>query len=166
MGLYQFKCEQWLPATPEEIWDFVATPRNLARITPPGMGFHILTPDLPARMYSGMIIAYRVSPLPGYTTQWVTKISEIDEGRYFVDEQISGPYRFWHHEHLLEARNGGVLMTDRVSYIPPMGPLGDLAQRWMIGSRLQTIFGYRKVAMEELFGPAARPAPAPPSPSA
>ena len=151
MGLYQIYEKQWLPASAETLWDFVATPRNLARITPPRMGFQIQTPDLPPVMHSGMIIAYRVRPLPGWTTTWVTRISEIIPGEYFVDEQILGPYRFWHHEHRLTPGDGGTWMEDRVSYIPPLGILGDLAQHLLIRGQLQEIFEYRKKAMEALF---------------
>jgi len=151
MGLYQIYEKQWLPASAETLWDFVATPRNLARITPPRMGFQIQTPDLPSVMHSGMIIAYRVRPLPGWTTTWVTRISEIIPGEYFVDEQILGPYRFWHHEHRLTPGDGGTWMEDRVSYIPPMGILGDLAQHLLIRGQLHEIFEYRKKAMKVLF---------------
>jgi ligand-binding SRPBCC domain-containing protein len=151
MGLYQIYEKQWLPASSETLWDFVATPRNLARITPPRMGFEILTPDLPPVMHSGMIIAYRVRPLPGWSTTWVTRISEIIPGEYFVDEQILGPYRFWHHEHRLTPGDGGTWMEDRVSYIPPLGILGDLAQHLLIRGQLREIFEYRKKAMEALF---------------
>lgn len=148
MGFYQFRREQVFPCKPEILWDFISSPANLAKITPPGMGFDIITQPLPEKMYAGLIIAYRVKPFPGYTTTWVTEITQVAEGQYFVDEQRIGPYTLWHHEHILEPNGEGTLMRDIVSYKPPFGLLGDLTNYFFIRSKLQSIFNYRKSAME------------------
>lgn len=62
-----------------------------------------------------MIIAYKVSPILGIKTTWVTEITHFAEKEYFVDEQRAGPYAIWHHQHHIEAIPGGVLMKDIVS---------------------------------------------------
>jgi ligand-binding SRPBCC domain-containing protein len=41
MGIYQLKTEQLIPSTLEKVWDFISSPKNLAKITPPYMGFQI-----------------------------------------------------------------------------------------------------------------------------
>ena len=152
MALFQLHYTQKLPAPVAEIWDFIATPRNLQKITPPYMGFDIRTPDIPQRMYEGLIIAYTVKPLMNLPMTWVTEITHIEEGVYFVDEQREGPYALWHHEHWVKEIPGGTLMTDLVSYIPPMGGLGKLVQPFLIKPRLEEIFEYRRVALEKIFG--------------
>jgi ligand-binding SRPBCC domain-containing protein len=151
MGFYQFKQEQYFGCGPEKLWDFISSPANLGRITPPGMGFEIISGPLPEKMHAGMMIAYRVRPLPGYTTTWVTEITQVAENRYFVDEQRSGPYALWHHEHILEPSGSGTLMRDVISYKPPFGLLGDVANRLLIRPRLGQIFDYRRKVMEGLF---------------
>ncbi len=116
------------------------------------MGFDIATTDLPKKMYPGMIISYKVSPLLGIKTTWVTEITHVKEGEYFVDEQRVGPYAMWHHEHFISPIDGGILMKDIVSYKPPFGFLGSIANSLIIKKKLNEIFDFRTRAVEELFG--------------
>jgi ligand-binding SRPBCC domain-containing protein len=152
MGFYQLKTKQLIPAPLDDVWDFISSPKNLKEITPDHMGFDILTPDLPEKMYPGMIIAYKVSPLLGIKMTWVTEITHVQDKEYFVDEQRVGPYALWHHEHQVKPVEGGVLMSDIVSYKPPMGFLGSLANTLMIKRQLKQIFDYREHAINNIFG--------------
>ena len=121
MAFYQFYKKQKVNATIDEIWNFISSPENLKEITPDHMGFDITSKNLPKKMYAGMIISYKVSPLFGIKTNWVTEITQVRDKEYFVDEQRVGPYSIWHHQHHIEAIENGVLMTDIVSYKPPLG---------------------------------------------
>lgn len=152
MGFYQLYTTQKIPADIDTVWDFISSPANLKKITPPHMGFNIITPGLPEKMYPGMIIAYKVTPLLGIKMTWVTEITQVQEREYFVDEQRVGPYAMWHHEHKLTPVEGGVLMTDTVSYKPPMSFLGSLANALFIKRQLKSIFDYREKAIVDLFG--------------
>ena len=152
MAFYQLISRQKIPATIDEVWDFVSSPANLKRITPAYMGFDIITPGLPEKMYPGMIIAYRVSPVGGLKMTWVTEITHVRDKSYFVDEQRVGPYKMWHHEHMIEAIEGGVLMTDIVSYKPPLGMIGSLVNSVLIRGQLKSIFKFREKAVTEIFG--------------
>jgi ligand-binding SRPBCC domain-containing protein len=116
------------------------------------MGFDIKSGLLTPKMYPGMIIIYKVSPVFGIKMTWVTEITHIREKEYFVDEQRIGPYAIWHHEHKLESIEGGVLMTDIVSYKPPFGFLGSIANSILIKKQLQNIFDYRNKAIGKIFG--------------
>ena len=115
------------------------------------MNFEILEKDLPVEIYAGMIIRYLVSPLPGYRTSWVTEITHVEEGKFFVDEQRHGPYSIWHHEHHLSIQADGVLMTDIITYKPPFGFLGAIANAVLIKSKINSIFKHRKKVLEEIF---------------
>jgi len=152
MGLYQFKQAMKINASVDEVWDFISSPRNLKEITPDYLGFDITIDDLPEKMYPGMIISYIVKPVMGIKTVWVTEITHVKDKEYFVDEQRIGPYSMWHHEHFIKPINGGVLMTDIVSYKPPLGFIGKIANRLMIKGKLNDIFSYRKQAIELRFG--------------
>lgn len=144
MGFYQFKQEQLLKASVSEVWDFISSPENLKEITPASMGFEITSGEVPEKMYPGMIVSYRVRPVLNIPTKWVTEITQVEEGKFFVDEQREGPYRMWHHQHILEEVEGDVLMKDIVSYVPPFGYLGVLANALFIGRKLEKVFAFRR----------------------
>lgn len=152
MSIYQLKQQQKVPTTLAKAWDFISSPRNLKRITPDYMGFEIITDDLPEKMYPGMIIAYKVSPVLGIKMTWVTEITHVEDQVFFVDEQRAGPYTIWHHEHKLEVIDGGVLMTDIVTYKPPLGILGRIANGIFIRKQIKEIFAYRDKAVIDIFG--------------
>lgn len=152
MGFYQLHKTQKIPVTIDEVWDFISSPTNLKKITPEYMGFNITSKLISEKMYPGMIISYKVSPVLGIKMTWVTEITQVKEKEYFVDEQRVGPYSMWHHEHKIEPVEGGVLMTDIVSYKPPFGFLGSIANSILIKKQLKEIFDFRTVAMEKRFG--------------
>jgi len=152
MGFYQLHKTQKVPATINEVWNFISAPANLKKITPEYMGFDITSEMLSEKMYPGMIITYRVSPVLGIKMNWVTEITHVKEKEYFVDEQRSGPYSIWHHEHKIEPVEGGVLMTDIVSYKPPFGILGSVANAIFIKKQLEEIFEFRRKVLIEIFG--------------
>jgi len=152
MAFYQFIQEQKIPATIDEIWDFISSPANLKVITPDYMGFEITSKGTTEKMYPGMIISYMVSPLFGIKTPWVTEITHVMDKSYFVDEQRMGPYNMWHHQHFIEPIENGVLMKDIVSYIPPFGFIGRIANSLIIKNKLEEIFAYRTKAVVERFG--------------
>ena len=103
-------------------------------------------------MYPGMIISYRVSPFWGIKLKWVTEITHIKEMEYFIDEQRIGPYAMWHHQHKIEKIEDGVLMSDIVSYQPPLKFLGAIANKFIIEKQLNEIFDFRRKALEKVFG--------------
>lgn len=152
MAFYQFKKQQKINTSIDEVWNFISSPANLKEITPDYMGFDIISEDLPEKMYAGMIISYMVSPILGIKTNWVTEITQIRDKEYFIDEQRVGPYALWHHQHIIEPIKNGVLMTDIVSYQPPLGILGAIANSFIIRNKLKEIFDYRTKAVNERFG--------------
>ena len=153
MGMYKIEREQFLPIPLQEAWDFFSSPSNLAKITPTSLGF-VVHGNVPERMYPGLFIQYTVSPLLGIPMRWVTEITHVREGEYFVDEQRVGPYSIWHHEHLFTAVEGGVLMRDVVHYKVPLGILGQLVHPLIVRPKLEQIFSFRWEANERMFGKA------------
>ncbi|MDT8394033.1 MAG: SRPBCC family protein [Bacteroidales bacterium] len=152
MAIYQIRTEQKIPAGIDTVWDFISSPANLSKITPEHMGFDIISGNLPEKMYPGMIITYKVSPFSGIRMTWVTEITHVKEKEYFVDEQRVGPYAMWHHEHKIEPIEGGVLMSDIVTYRPPFGFLGAIANGIFIRKQLDDIFKFREQAVLRIFG--------------
>ncbi|WP_165749628.1 SRPBCC family protein [Cellulophaga sp. Z1A5H] len=151
MRLYRLHSKQQLPIAKEKAWSFLSDPANLKVITPEAMGFEILS-GADKEMYAGQIIQYNVSPIAGIKTRWVTEITHVDQGNYFVDEQRFGPYALWHHKHFIHPTENGVVMEDIIDYKIPFGLLGQFALGLFIKKQLATIFKYREEKLIELFG--------------
>ncbi|MBT3542984.1 SRPBCC family protein [Flavobacteriaceae bacterium] len=151
MKLYRLETVQNLPISQKEAWDFLSDPKNLKRITPEYMGFEILS-GASDKMYAGQIIQYIVTPVMSIPTKWVTEITHVDEGKYFVDEQRFGPYALWHHKHFIKPIHKGVEMIDIIDYKIPFGILGQLVHPIIVAPKLKEIFEFRKHALNEMFG--------------
>ncbi len=151
MKIYRLESKQNLPISKKEAWEFLSSPKNLKTITPEYMSFDILSgADRP--MFAGQIIQYIVTPLLGIKTKWVTEITHVEEGEYFVDEQRFGPYALWHHKHFIKEIPGGVEMEDIIDYKVPMGILGQLVHPFIVKPKLDEIFEHRRKKLIEIFG--------------
>lgn len=148
--MYQYISKQELPITMEKAWEFLSDPKNLKRITPDYMGFDILS-GADRSMFPGQIIQYRLTPILGIPLRWITEITHVQEGTYFVDEQRFGPYTFWHHKHFIHQTANGIMMEDIVDYKLPLGPLGWIAHTLFVRSKVKQIFDYREKALNEIF---------------
>ncbi len=151
MKIYEIHSTQKLPISKKEAWDFLSNPRNLQEIMPADMGFKILS-GADRKMFTGQILQYKVTPLPLFSTKWVTEITHVEELSYFVDIQLSGPYKMWHHKHFIKEIEGGVEVEDLVHYVVPFGWLGQLLHPIIIQPKLNQIFEARTKKMTELFG--------------
>ena len=150
-NFFRLDATQQLPIEVDAAWAFFSNPRNLEEITPPELHL-VVENELPERMHAGALIYYRVRPLLGIPFHWVTEITHVEEGRFFVDEQRFGPYRFWHHQHRFLPIEGGVEMRDVVHYKLPFGPLSFLADSFVVSRQLERIFSYREEALARRFG--------------
>ena len=138
--------EQRLPGAPEEVFPFFADAHNLEAITPPFLGFRVVTPR-PIEMRVGALIEYRLK-LHGLPVSWLTRIEEWTPGERFVDAQLAGPYGLWHHTHEFAADGDGVtVMRDTVRYALPYWPLGEVARRLFVARDLEAIFDHRTKAV-------------------
>ncbi|MBT5438199.1 SRPBCC family protein [Crocinitomicaceae bacterium] len=146
--MYQLKRTQFIKTDLKTAWDFFSSPGNLKKITPEYMGFDVKT-DLPDKMYEGLMIEYTVKPLLGIPMNWITEIKTVKELEFFVDEQRKGPYKIWHHEHHFKEVDGGVEMTDIVSYELPLGILGRIMHPFVVQKKLEEIFDFRFKAVEQ-----------------
>lgn len=152
MKIYQLKTVQNLPIGIEEAWKFFSNPNNLSVITPEWLNFKIKS-KLPEKMYSGMIIGYKVHPVLGIPLNWVTEITHVQEPFYFVDEQRFGPYKFWHHQHHFKESENGIEMTDIVSYAFPFDPFARLINSILVVKKVIEIFKFREKKLAEMFPP-------------
>lgn len=141
MKVHLLEREQLLTHPVDRVFSFFAEARNLERLTPPLLGFEVVN-EGPIAMRAGAIIHYRLK-LHGLPVDWLTRIDEWEPGVRFVDQQLAGPYRLWHHTHTFEARGESTLMRDTVRYALPLWPLGELAMP-LVRRDLAQIFDFRR----------------------
>jgi ligand-binding SRPBCC domain-containing protein len=151
MKIYTLQKKQQLPISLDKAWEFLSNPKNLAIITPDYMSFEIIS-KIDRPLYTGQIIQYIVTPLLGVKTKWVSEITHIEEKKYFVDEQMYGPYTLWHHKHFVKEIEGGVELEDIIDYKVPLGILGQLVHPFLVKPKLEEIFNYRQEKLVALFG--------------
>jgi ligand-binding SRPBCC domain-containing protein len=150
MGEQLLERRQLIPRPRREVFAFFADAHNLEALTPPWLRFG-LTSKGAMEMGPGTLIAYRMR-VHGIPVRWLTRIEEWQPEERFVDRQLRGPYRLWHHTHTFEIHPEGTLMVDRVRYLLPFGPLGDLAHLAFVRRDLRSIFDYRRETVLRLLG--------------
>jgi ligand-binding SRPBCC domain-containing protein len=141
-----FHDELLLPRSRGEIFPFFAEARNLETLTPPWLKFEVVTPG-PIAMRAGALIDYRIR-VHGLPIRWRTEIVEWNPPHRFIDVQLRGPYRLWHHTHTFEERGGSTLCRDDVRYWPRGGALID---RFFVRRDVERIFAFRRQKLREIF---------------
>ena len=75
----------------------------------------------------------------GIPLTMTSRVTQFDFPRSFTDEQVKGPFRSFRHVHEFAATPGGCLMTDRVEFAAPFGPLGRVVERLLLRPYLQRL---------------------------
>jgi len=145
-GVHTIHSETIVPVPLDQAFAFFAEAQNLERMTPPWLNFRIATP-LPIAMHEGTIIDYVIG-LYGLPIPWRTRIDVWEPGVRFIDRQVAGPYRWWHHEHRFDAVAGGTRVTDHVEFVPRAA----WVSTWLVKRDVGRIFQFRQAALGELLG--------------
>lgn len=151
MTIHRLERKQFLKSDIDEVWAFFSSPENLDELTPPDMGFDIITKRPIPKMFQGQLIDYKVRPILGIPLSWRTKITQVKGNHSFVDEQLKGPYALWKHTHTFIPQGDGVMMIDSLDYALPLGPIGNIVHSFYVKNKLKRIFDYRYDKVEELF---------------
>lgn len=154
MRVHRLIRQQRVEASVEEVFGFFARAHNLEEITPAWLSFEVLTPE-PIEMRAGTVIDYRLR-LHGLPMQWQSRIEVWEPGVAFVDRQVRGPYRLWHHRHEFDPVGGATVVRDIVDYALPFGPLGEAAHPF-VHRDLRRIFQYRRARVAQLLDATWRP---------
>jgi ligand-binding SRPBCC domain-containing protein len=137
-----------LPVARDQVFAFFADAANLERITPPELGFKMVTPG-PLHLSAGARIDYRLR-LFGIPFSWQSEIQRWDPPEVFVDVQQRGPYKHWVHTHRFREEQGATIIEDEVQYALPYAPLGELVYP-LVWLQLHRIFRYRQHAIRAYF---------------
>jgi ligand-binding SRPBCC domain-containing protein len=175
---HTFHSEQWLPYPVDRVFAFFANPENLPRLMPAWQKARIEEatfappPPQPASASTSHIgiaagtgtqlkISFRPFPYSPVRILWNAEISDFVWNDHFCDQQLRGPFAYWHHCHHVQlqtrtddsgARVSGTLLHDEVEYELPFGKLGDIANR-IITHQLHKTFAYRHTRTLELLMP-------------
>ncbi|WP_078393363.1 SRPBCC family protein [Shouchella patagoniensis] len=150
MKMYQLERTQFLPISIDYAWKFFSKAENLQSITPNYMNFKIT--NSPGKdIYSGQLITYKVSPLFSVPISWVTEITHVIDGHYFVDEQRFGPFKFWHHQHHFVETDSGTKMTDLLHYRLPFSVVGQATHKLIVKKSINDIFDHRHQVLKARF---------------
>jgi ligand-binding SRPBCC domain-containing protein len=79
----------------------------------------------------------------GITWTMTSTITEWDRPHRFVDEQRKGPFKTFRHEHLFEPVEHGTRLLDHVEFEAPLGVLGRLAEKLVLGRYLRHLIDVR-----------------------
>jgi len=150
MKIFKLERSQELPLTLDEAWHFFSNPQNLSLITPPNLGLNIKG-QFKGEIYNGMMIEYTVKPIGGMVMDWVSEIKHVNKPYLFVDEQRTGPYKIWYHQHFFKQKGNKVEVIDVVYYALPLGLFAPIINHLIIKGKLNEIFSYRKKILDEKF---------------
>jgi len=129
---------------------YFSNPQNLKEITPPKLSLQIKG-QFEGEIFNGMMIEYTVKPLGGIVMQWVSEIKHVNKPFLFVDEQRTGPYKLWYHQHFFKPKGNKVEITDVFYYALPGWPLEQALNHFIIKGKLDAIFAYRKQVLDSKF---------------
>lgn len=132
----------------KQTFAFFENAANLGRITPAWLNFRIVSADVAMRQGAEFDYVIRWFGMP---MKWRSLIAKYAPPFVFVDEQMVGPYKSWHHEHTFSETPNGVIVSDNLEYELPFGPLGDVAHSLLVKHQLKAIFRYRQKALGEIF---------------
>ena len=148
--IYEFTRIQQIPVSIDTAWDFFSDARNLLKITPAELRLKITSPN-EEKINEGQIITYTVKPVLGIGLSWKTLISKVVYKKYFIDEQLKGPFSIWKHQHYFAETPGGVEMKDIIQYKIPFWVIGDFANFLFVKNKLKKIFDHRAEVIKSLF---------------
>ena len=142
------RAQMTLPLPVQQVFEFFAAAENLQVITPPELGFRIVSAG-PVHIEQGARIDYQLG-LFGIPFTWQTEITAWRPPYEFVDTQLRGPYAQWIHRHTFRQRDGDTIIEDEVRYRLPVPLLGELALP-LVKLQLKRTFRYRQARIRELL---------------
>lgn len=150
-GPYKMVHEQVVPRPLQDVFAFFARPENLETITPDWLNFRIVSVS-PEPVRQGTVIRYKLR-IRGLPLRWTSEIQEWDPPHKFVDVQLSGPYKLWHHTHTFVAEGSHTRIRDEVLYELPLGLLGKVAHWLSVRRDVERIFRFARTRSAPCSGP-------------
>lgn len=149
--IYNFEDQQFIKSDLQTVWKYFNNPKHIQALTPPKMHLKTRTQNLPNQIHENLEISYNVSPLFGIPLKWKTKITNVVPNESFIDIQIKGPYKIWHHLHTFKQVKEGVLMKDFITYQLPLGFIGNFIHKILVKKEIENLFEFRTKQVQKHF---------------
>ena len=150
-GIYTLYSTHKVNSSLKKTWDFFSQAKNLNMLTPPDMNFKINSGESPD-FYQGKIITYKISLFYFLKFNWTTEITKVEDQVCFIDKQLFGPYKLWHHEHYFVDNNDGTItIIDKVKYSLYFFPFSRIVHQLFIRKKLFDIFTYRSKMISKIL---------------
>ncbi|MDX1983908.1 MAG: SRPBCC family protein [Bryobacteraceae bacterium] len=140
-----FEFTSWIDAPLEKVWAFHEREDVLRLLAPPGT-------EVVSRkggLETGARVEFRAPVLGPLKVRWLALHVDHERLRFFVDEQIRGPFQRWRHEHRFAEENGGTRLTDAIEYSLPLAPVSHWLAGWAVKLQLRTMFANRHRTTKE-----------------
>ncbi len=140
-----------------DVFAFHLDTRNAAAVAPSEARMLDVTGEFP--LTQGAVVTMRMRPAPVAPAQeWRVRVETLEAPTRMIDVAERSPFAEWRHEHRFTALGPErTLMTDLVTYRPPLGALGRLGDRLVLRRLLARTFRIRhertKVALESTSPP-------------
>ncbi|MPZ67744.1 MAG: cyclase [Pseudonocardiaceae bacterium] len=122
----RFEVTTWVAAPPQRVFD-VSLEVEVHTESMSGTGERAVAGTTTGSLGLGDTVTWQARHF-GLRWRMTSRVSALDRPRFFVDEQVSGPFTHWHHAHHFESDGHGTLMRDVVDFAAPFGPLGHVAE--------------------------------------
>jgi ligand-binding SRPBCC domain-containing protein len=128
---------------PAALFAFHERDDALALLAPPFPPVRVL--ERAGGLAVGARVVFELRPLPFLKLRWVAEHTAYEPGVGFADRQVSGPFAYWLHTHLIEPDPAGSRLIDVVQWRPKPAVLSALAAPF-VRPRLRALFAYRHAA--------------------
>ena len=147
-ALRRLSGEMSLASSPDKVIAFFSDASSLEKVSPPAMRVR-LTPRSARSLSRGAVVEYILqSGILRLRCQAL--IAEWRNGADFTDVQVRGPFLWWRHVHEFEVKGDLVVVRDRLEYLLPFQPLGNIALS-KVQRDIENAFAFRRRAIEEIF---------------
>ncbi|MDG1985748.1 MAG: TIGR01777 family oxidoreductase [Planctomycetota bacterium] len=133
------------PCAAGEAYEWHLRPGALRRLLPPWDSARVVSGSGPEeRLEKGARTVLRVGVGP-IGLNWTAEIAdEQPQKTFFVDRQVTGPFKAWVHRHEISMRGRSAsVLKDKIRYQLPLGPLGQLVGGPMVRGKLERMFAWR-----------------------
>ena len=130
-----------MEASAADVYAWHASPDALEKLTPDGEPVIII--EKTGGIERGARVVLEVGKWP-LRQRWVAVHGDFQVGRFFTDQQVSGPFAYWKHTHMFEPQGDAAsVLEDRVEYALPFGLLGRWFGSWFVRRKIEKLFKFR-----------------------
>ena len=139
-GKRRFTKTSFIKTTLERIKAFHDDPRALSQLTPPPVVMCVRRDDRRSITDGDIEFTLWFGPL---SIPWTARHEPGPAANSFADLQVEGPMAYWRHEHIFEPVDGGIELTDRITFAHRPGLPGLFTRLAFDGLPLRILFAYR-----------------------